>query len=30
MGSSLLGLDGLGKSKYKVSQKLIWDWMVQG
>ena len=25
-----LGLDGPGKGKCKVSQKLIWDWMVQG
>ena len=23
-------LDGPGKGKCKVSQKLIWDWMVQG
>ena len=25
-----LGLDGPGKGKYKASQKLPWDWMVQG
>ena len=23
-------LDGPGKGKYKASQKLPWDWMVQG
>ena len=23
-------LDGPGKSKYKVSQKLPWNWMIQG